>query len=52
LRALAKFLIIDLPSMAPRSENGNGLDNWQRSVRGRSAKSLVEQDRRGTDSSR
>jgi hypothetical protein len=47
LQALAKFLIIDLPSMAPRSENGNGLDNWQRSVRGRSAKSLVEQARRG-----
>ena len=51
LQALAKFLVIDLPSMAPGSENGNGLDNWQRSVRGRSAKSLVEQARSGTDPS-
>jgi nitrate reductase NapE component len=47
LQALARFLIIDLPSVTPGS--GNGLDNWQRSVRGRSAKSLVEQARSGTD---
>ena len=47
LQALAQFLIIDLPSVTPGS--GNGLDNWQRSVRGRSAKSLVEQARSGTD---
>lgn len=52
LHALANFLIIDLPSVAPGSENGNGLDNWQQSVRGRSAKSLVEQARGGTDPSR
>jgi len=52
LHALANFLIIDLPSVAPGGENGNGLDNWQQSVRGRSAKSLVEQARGGTDSSR
>ena len=42
LQALARFLIIDLPGVAPQSENGDGLDNWQRSIRGRSAKSLVE----------
>jgi hypothetical protein len=52
LQALAQFLIIELPSVSPRGENGNGLDNWQRSVRGRSAKGLVEQARSGTDSSR
>ena len=51
LQALAKYLIIDLPGIAPTSESGNGLDNWQRSVRGRSAKSLVEQARRGADPS-
>jgi hypothetical protein len=45
LQALAQFLIIDLPSVTPRSENGSGLDNWQRSIRGRSAKSLVEKPR-------
>ncbi len=49
LHALANFLIIDLPSVAPRSENGDGLDNWQRSVRGRTAKNLVEQARSGTN---
>jgi len=42
MQALAKYLIIELPDVAPRSEGGDGLDNWQRSVRGRSAKSLVE----------
>jgi len=52
LHALANFLIIDLPSVAPGSENGNRLDNWQQSVRGRSAKGLVEQARGGADPSR
>ncbi len=51
LQALSKYLIIDLPDIAPSGESGNGLDNWQRSVRGRSAKSLVEQARRGADAS-
>ena len=42
LQALAQFLIIDLPDVTPQSDNGDRLDNWQRSIRGRSAKSLVE----------
>ena len=51
LQALANYLIIDLPGIAPTGESANRLDNWQRSVRGRSAKSLVEQARRGADPS-
>jgi hypothetical protein len=51
LHALANFLIIDLPGVTAGSGNGNGLDNWQRSVRGRSAKSLVEQAKSETDHS-
>jgi hypothetical protein len=38
-------LVALMPSVTPRSENGNGLDNWQRSIRGQSAKSLVERTR-------
>ena len=51
LQALAQFLIIDLPSVTPTGENGDGLDNWQRSIRGRSAKSLVDKARSATDPS-
>ncbi len=42
LQALANYLIIDLPNVALPNAKSDGLDNWQRSVRGRSAKSLVE----------
>ena len=49
LQALAKYLIIELPSLAPPRGHEGVLDNWQRSVRGRSAKSLVEQAQRKRD---
>jgi hypothetical protein len=39
LGALANYLMIDLPPVVPQ---GEALDNWQRSTRGRTAKSLVE----------
>ncbi len=38
---LAQFLLVDLPTLTAEEE-GAGLDNWQRSARGRAAKSLVE----------
>jgi len=38
---LAHFLLVDLPAVTAE-EDGAGLDNWQRSARGRAAKSLVE----------
>ncbi len=40
LASLADYLIIELPGV---TGDGAGLDNWQRSLRGRTAKSLLEQ---------
>lgn len=44
LAALAAYLIINLPGVTGE-EDGAGLDNWQRSAKGRAAKKLVEKAR-------